>query len=59
LLPLALAIQADLLAVTIFFFFFCQVGQVGTRRTGTFVRPTFIWLFLRLCVCVYVLVSSG
>ena len=56
LLSLALAIQTDLLAMTVFFFFVCQVGQVGARRTGTLGSSTFLRLLFVLCVCMCVCV---
>jgi hypothetical protein len=51
-LSLASAIQTHLLAVTVFFFFLCQVGQFCARCTGRLGGPTFFKLVLRLCVCV-------
>ena len=49
-LPLALAIQTDLLAMTVFFFFLCQVGEVRARRTGRLGESSFLGLFI-MCVC--------
>ena len=58
LLSLELAIQTGLLAVTVFFFFLCQVGQVGARCTGRLGGSTFFRLFFVLCVCVCVCVCG-
>ena len=56
LLSFELGAQTDLLAVTVFFFFLCQMGEVGARCTGRLGGSTFSRLFwtLRVCVCLYV-----